>query len=210
MKLGRPKEFDRKDALERAMEEFWAKGYEATSVSCLLEAMGINRGSMYDTFGDKRSLFLEAIGHYRQTVAAPLIETIGHYRQTVAAPLIETLNGAGSPLGNIRRTLSEFAELAASDGGRGCLVTNTTVEIAPQDAEIAKAMKSALIAVEEAFRKALSRAVERGELGRRTDARCLARFLANTLHGLVVLSKAKLGRQTRNDVIKVTMAALAA
>ncbi len=178
-----------------AMEVFWHKGYEGTSVQDLLEGMGINRGSMYDTFGDKRSLFLEAIGHYRQTVAAPLIET---------------LNGAGSPLGNIRRTLSEFAELAASDGGRGCLVTNTTVEIAPQDAEIAKAMKSALIAVEEAFRKALSRAVERGELGRRTDARCLARFLANTLHGLVVLSKAKLGRQTRNDVIKVTMAALAA
>ncbi len=195
MKLGRPKEFDRKDALKKAMEAFWAKGYEGTSVSYLLEAMGINRGSMYDTFGDKRSLFLEAIGHYRRTVAAPLIET---------------LNGAGSPLGNIRRTLSEFAELAASDEGRGCLVTNTTVEIAPQDAEIAKAMKSALIAVEEAFRKALSRAVERGELGRRTDARCLARFLANTLHGLVVLSKAKLGRHTRNDVIKVTMAALAA
>ena len=195
MKLGRPKEFDRKEALQKAMEAFWAKGYDGTSVSYLLEAMGINRGSMYDTFGDKRSLFLEAIGHYRQTVAAPLIET---------------LNGAGSPLGNIRKTLYEFAELAASDGGRGCLVTNTTVEIAPQDAEIAKAMKSALIAVEEAFRKALSRSVERGELGRRTDTRCLARFLANTLQGLVVLSKGKLGKQTRNDVIKVTMAALEA
>ncbi len=195
MKLGRPKEFDRREALEKAMGAFWAKGYDGTSVSDLLEAMGINRGSMYDTYGDKRSLFLEAIGHYRQTVAAPLIET---------------LNGAGSPLGNIRKTLHEFAELAASKGCRGCLVTNTTVEIAPQDAEIAKAMKSALIAVEEAFRKALNRAVARRELGRRTDTRCLARFLANTLQGLVVLSKGKLGKQTRNDVIKVTMAALAA
>ena len=60
MKLGRPKEFDRREALEKAMEAFWAKGYEGTSVSDLLEAMGIHRGSMYDTFGDKRSLFLEA------------------------------------------------------------------------------------------------------------------------------------------------------
>ncbi len=195
MKLGRPKEFDRQEALEKAMEVFWAKGYEGACVRDLLKGMGINRGSMYDTFGDKRSLFLEAIGHYRQSVAGPLIATI---------------DGAGSPLANIRKTLRKVADLATSDGCRGCLVTNTTVEIAPQDAEIAKAMKSALIAVEEAFRKALSRAVERGELGRRTDARCLARFLANTLHGLVVLSKAKLGRQTRNDVIKVTMAALAA
>ncbi len=195
MKLGRPREFDRKEALEKAMEAFWAKGYEGTSVSDLLEAMCINRGSMYGTFGDKRSLFLEAIGHYRQTVAAPRIET---------------LSRTGSPLGNIRKTLHEFADLAASDGCRGCLVTNTTVEIAPKDAEVAKAMKSALVAVEEAFRRALNRAVECGELGPRADTRCLARFLANTLQGLVVLSKGKLGRQTRNDVINVTMTALAA
>ncbi len=177
------------------MGAFWAKGYEGTSVSDLLKAMGINRGSLYDTFGDKRSLFLEAVGHYRQTVAGPLVET---------------LSRSGSPLENIRKTLHAFADLAASDGCRGCLVTNTTVGLAPRDSDVAKAMKSALVAVEEAFRRTLNRAVDCGELGPRTDTRCLARFVANTLQGLVVLSKGKLGRQTRNDVINVTMSALAA
>ena len=62
MRLGRPKAFDREEALEKAMYLFWAKGYEAASVRDLLAAMGINRGSMYATFGDKRSLFLETIG----------------------------------------------------------------------------------------------------------------------------------------------------
>ena len=195
MKLGRPKEFDRQEVLGKAMEVFWAKGYEGACVRELLKGMGINRGSMYDTFGDKRSLFLEAIGHYRQSVAGPLIET---------------LDGAGSPLANIRKTLRKVADLATSDGCHGCLVTNTTVEIAPQDSEVARAMKSALIAVEEAFRRALNRAVELGELSRKTHTRALARFLGNTLQGLVVLSKGKLGKQTRDDVIDVAMAALAA
>ena len=63
---GRPREFDPERALEQAMEVFWAQGYEATSVQDLLEAMGINRGSMYDTFGDKHTLFVAAIEHYSQ------------------------------------------------------------------------------------------------------------------------------------------------
>ena len=92
MTLGRPKEFDRKEALESAMEVFWAKGFEGTSVCDLLDGMGINRGSMYDTFGDKRALFLAAIDHYRQEVAGQLVEGL-------FAP--------GSPLENIRKILGE-------------------------------------------------------------------------------------------------------
>ena len=61
--LGRPKEFDQDEALGKAMDVFWTKGYEATSVQDLLDHMGINRGSMYDTFGDKHALFVEAVGH---------------------------------------------------------------------------------------------------------------------------------------------------
>ncbi len=61
---GRPKEFDQQVALERAMKTFWANGYEATSVQDLLDAMEINRGSMYDTFGDKHALFSAAFDHY--------------------------------------------------------------------------------------------------------------------------------------------------
>ncbi len=193
MRLGRPKAFDRKEALEKAMQLFWAKGYEAASVRDLLAAMGINRGSMYDTFGDKRSLFLEAIRHYRQHVAGPAIAS---------------LNAAGSPRANIERTLRELGDRAASNGCRGCFMTNTTVEVASRDPEVAKAMKSALLAVEEAFRVVLNGAVELNEVPRNANTRALARFLANTLQGLVVTAKGKLGKPTRDDVIEVAIAAI--
>lgn len=64
MRLGRPKEFGRQETLGKGMQVFWAKGYKAASVHELLEAIDINRGSMYDTFGDKRSLFLGAVGYW--------------------------------------------------------------------------------------------------------------------------------------------------
>lgn len=195
MTLGRPKEFDRKEALESAMEVFWAKGFADASVRDLLEGMGINRGSMYDTFGDKRALFLAAIDHYRQEVAGPLVEG---------------LSAPGSPLENIRKTLSRLAEAAGTKECRGCLITNVTVEIAPHDPEVAKAMKSALTHTEAALRKTLDRAVEEREINAKADTRALARFLLNTMQGLVVLGKAKLGKKTSSDVIEVAMAALAA
>ncbi|MCG8409362.1 MAG: TetR/AcrR family transcriptional regulator [Phycisphaerales bacterium] len=193
MKLGRPKEFERTDALQKAMKVFWANGYEGASVCDLLEGMGINRGSMYDTFGDKRSLFLEALGHYQNTVIEPLT-------QMICAP--------GSPLGNVRKTLCKVADAAGGSECHGCLLTNTTVETAPHDAEVAKVMRASLRAIEDAFFDALERAIKNGELNRKAETRALARFLTNALQGLVVTCKAKLGKQTREDIIRVTMAAL--
>lgn len=177
------------------MEVFWSRGYEAASVSDLLGAMGINRGSMYDTFGDKRSLFLGAIDLYLRDVTAPLVEI---------------LDAPGSPLENIRATLCRLVEAAGSKGCRGCLVTNVTVEIAPHDEQVAKAMKSALMATEAAFKRTLDRAAEAGEIDPSTDTRPLARFLVGTMHGLVVLCKARLGKRSCRDVINVAMAALTA
>ncbi len=195
MTLGRPKEFDRKEALESAMEVFWAKGFADASVCDLLDGMGINRGSMYDTFGDKRALFLAAIDHYRQKVIGPIVDG---------------LSVPGSPLENIRKTLCGLAEAAGTKECRGCLVTNVIVEVAPHDPEVAKAMKVALTNTAAALRKTLDRAVEQGEINAKADTRALARFLLNTMQGLVVLGKAKLGKKTSSDVIEVAMAALAA
>ncbi len=79
--VGRPKEFDEETALEQAMEVFWANGYEATSVQTLLDAMGINRGSMYDTFGDKHALFSQAIDYYGRTVTRGLEGTLTQARE---------------------------------------------------------------------------------------------------------------------------------
>jgi len=192
--VGRPKEFDEEEALKRAMEVFWSHGYEATSVQDLLDAMGINRGSLYGTFGDKHALFTAAIDHYGRTVTRGIEDS---------------LDGSGSPLGNIRKLLGRMAVLAADDKCRGCLATNTVIELAPHDPKVAEAVKSLLLRVEKAFQRALERAVECGELSGDVTPRALARFLSCTLQGLVVMGKAEAGRSTIKDIVSVTLSAVA-
>ncbi len=192
--VGRPKEFDEQEALERAMEVFWTYGYEATSVQDLLDAMGIHRGSMYDTFGDKHALFTAAINHYGRTIT-----------QSVE----DTLDGPGSPLGNIRKLLGRMAAPAADGKCRGCLATNTVIELAPHDQEVAEAVKALLGRVEKAFHRTLERAVESGELSPDANTRALARFLSCTLQGLVVMGKAAASRSTIKDILNVTLSAVA-
>ncbi len=191
--VGRPKEFDERQALERAMEVFWAHGYEATSVQDLLDAMGINRGSMYDTYGDKHALFSAAIDHYGRTVTRGLEDAL-------AAP--------GSPLGSIRKALLAVADQTLDRPCRGCMATNTAVELAQHDPQAATAVTSILQRIEKAFQGALRRAVEAGELGPNTKTRARARFLTGTLQGIVVMGKASASRATLRDIIAVALAAL--
>ena len=191
--VGRPKEFDQQIALERAMEVFWAHGYEATSVQDLLDAMKISRGSMYDTFGDKHALFSAAIDHYGRTV------TCG---------LEEMLSADGSPLRNIRKALSRMAEQALNGSCRGCMATNTAVELSQHDSQAADAVTSILRRIEKAFQRTLQRAVTAGELRRTTDTRALARFLTGTCQGVVVMGKASASRATLKDIVTVALSIL--
>lgn len=191
--IGRPREFDRDEALNKAMELFWARGYEATGMKDLLQQMGIGRQSLYDTFGDKHRLFLEAIKHYN------LRSTQG---------MVDQLSATGSPLENIRRTLRGCASHLSDGNCRGCLLTNTLVELAPHDDEVAAAAGSALTRIETAFRKALERAVDQGELPPDANVRALARYFTSTLQGLVVMGKASASRAAIKDVINVALSVL--
>ena len=121
----------------------------------------------------------------------------------------DVLDGSGSPLGNIRKLLGRMAAPAADGQCRGCLATNTVVELAPHDPEVAEAVKALLRRVEKAFHRTLERAVEFGELSPDTDPRALARFLCCTLQGLVVMGKASAGRSTIKDIVKVTLSTMA-
>ena len=192
--VGRPKEFDEQVALERAMKVFWSHGYEATSVQDLLDAMGISRGSMYDTFGDKHALFSAAIEHYERTVTYGL-------EQMLAAP--------GSPLAAIRRCLSLLAGQPRSGPCRGCMATGAAVELSQHDPKVCKAVQGILLRVEKAFQGALERAVKAGELHRGADTRAQARFLTGTAQGLSVMAKASASRSTMRDIVDVACGALA-
>ena len=192
--MPRQKEFDREVALDRAMSAFWTKGYGATSVEDLVAHMGIQRGSLYATFGDKRSLFLSALERYQRVVTRELFEA---------------LEAPGPGLAAIRRFFRLRVERSL-DRSRppGCLVTNSAVELSRRDRDAATKVGGSLIRLEAAFRRTLERARAQGELAATRDLRGLARFLTSSAQGLSVMAKAVPDRAVLEDVVKVVLAAL--
>ena len=174
---GRPKEFDRDAALAKATDCFWSRGYEAASVAQLLEVMGVGRQSAYDTFGDKRQLFQAALEAYADRVAGDL-----------KAVLTE----GPSPVGRIRRFLHVLVELGEARGGRGCLITNTIVELAPHDPAVRQLVSELLRRLEDALATNVRAAVDKGELRADIEPRAAARLLLAVMQGALVLAKTDL------------------
>lgn len=193
--MARQKAFDPEAVLERAMQVFWQKGYEATSIQDLVTAMGINRGSLYATFQDKRQLFLSAIAHYSHTALQQTIDRLqapGSARQAIADYFYSLVQA-----------------LAAQRPCQGCLMTNTIVELSLQDAEIAAQLKQSLLALEEAFYGALVRAKAQAEINPKADLRTLARYLTASVQGLQVISKVDPGLESLRDMVKTILTVLA-
>ena len=193
--MPRQRAFDRETVLDGAMTAFWTKGYTATSIEDLVTQMGIQRGSLYATFGDKRSLFFSALTRYQHVVT----------RELFAA-----LEGPGSGLAGIRRFFRLRVE-GSLDRRRppGCLVTNSAVELSPRDRGAAARVGGSLATLEAAFLRALERAHAHGELAATRDLQALARFLTSSAQGLSVMAKARPERAVLEDVVEIILAALA-
>jgi len=192
--MPRQKEFDLEAALDGAMTTFWTKGYTATSIEDLVTRMGIQRGSLYATFGNKRSLFLSALGRYQRVVTRELLAV---------------LEAPGSGLAAIRRFFRLRVE-GSLDRRRppGCLVTNSAVELSPRDRGAAARVGGSLVTLEAAFLRALERARVQGEVAANRDLRALARFLTSSAQGLSVMAKARAERAVLEDVVEVVLAVL--
>ncbi len=192
--MARPKAFDRQEVLDQAIEVFWDRGYEAASIQDLVEHMGINRGSLYDTFGDKHRLFLEALDRYEEAFHAKLFDI---------------LSQAGSPRKAIERVFESVVQQCACDSGRrGCLLTNTAVELSGHDNDTADRVRANFTRLESAFFRACQASQKRNEIGGRHDPRALARFLTSSLQGLRVLSKAGPSRAHLRDIVRVIVSTL--
>ena len=184
--MSRPKEFNPDDAIEKAMQVFWHKGYEATSMEDLLIAMDLNRGSLYDTFGDKRQLFLKVMDRYCTTFVGPKFSL---------------LDQPGPALPTLRRFIIGMIEGGLADPQRrGCFISNTVMELSPHEEEIAGTLRQALMMAEDAFFKVLARAKQQGELREDKDPRALARFLTTMMQGTIVMIKAGVSA----DLVKQT------
>ena len=193
--MPRPKEFNPDDAIEKAMQVFWHKGYEATSMEDLLEAMDLNRGSLYDTFGDKRQLFLKVIDRYCTTFASSKFSL---------------LDQPGPALPTLRRFISGMIEGGLADPQRrGCLIANTVMELSPHENEIAGTLRQALKMVEDTFFKVLARAKQQGELKNDKDPRALARFLTTMMQGTIVMIKAGASADVVKQTVETALSILA-
>lgn len=174
--MPRPRRFDERDVVDLAMELFWTRGYEGTSVGDLTAELGVHPGSLYRTFGDKHALFLRALDRYRQTQA-----------QALAPALL-----AGGPvLPRIRAVLVGFIELAAEqDSPRGCLAANSAGELLPGDEDVACRVAGVLADVEDGFLQGLRAAAGQGEIAGGADLPGWAATLTMLVQGLQVVAKA--------------------
>ena len=192
--MARPREFEKEAVVRAALEVFWRQGYQATSVQDLVEATGLNRGSLYDTFGDKHGLFLEAVEHYRRQFSArrlAQLEEEGPLRDKLAA------------------FFNEMIEFSVGEGRLlGCLMTNAAVELAPHDRDTALAVAANMAGMEKAFRRLLTSARKAGELSADKSPRDLARFLTATANGLRVMAKVSPERAALKSVVRVALQSL--
>ncbi|MFF8956115.1 TetR/AcrR family transcriptional regulator [Streptomyces sp. NPDC014894] len=175
--MSRTKEFDPDAALQSALELFWRRGYEATSMADLVEHLGIGRASIYATFGSKHELYLRSMDRYAQTATARLVET---------------LSAPGPALPGIRRAVRQFAAECgdAERRLRGCLVTNTAAELAPHDPAAARRVELSWDQIETLLHSSLIRAQSQGELPADRDPRALARMLLVLMQGARIVGKA--------------------
>lgn len=172
--MARTKEFDPDAVLQRALELFWRKGYEATSMSDLVEYLGIARASIYATYGGKRELYAKALDRYLENG----IDFMGE------------MSRPGPVLPAIRALVERFAEEAGHDEEKlGCFLVNTAVELATRDPGLARKVASTWDFIEAALQSGLTRARAQGEIPPDRDPRALAQFLLTVLQGMRVMGK---------------------
>lgn len=192
--MARPREFDTDDVLEKAMQAFWTGGYEGTSLAELTRAMGISKSSFYETFGSKHELFLATIERYGETITE---RTVG---------LLETSTWAK---GAIAAAFEFVIDSAIAEGERrGCFINNCAVESASHDGAVASRVVDCMARLEGAFENAVSRGQAAGDIAGDHDPRALARFLASSMHGLIVTAKANPDKDKLNDIVRVVLATL--
>ena len=192
--MARPREFDEATALEAAIECFWHRGYEATSVRDLADKMGISGPSLYNAYGDKRALFAQALEYYVDNSARALIKR---------------LEASLPPKQAVRRFIEEIIDRSVNDRERrGCFLINSALEVAPHDRQLGALIADRLSEIEAFFYRSIKAAQAKGAVPRNRVARDLARLLLGVLLGIRVLARSKPERALLQGVARPALALL--
>ena len=192
--MARPLEFDETAALEAAIGCFWRRGYEATSVRELAASMGVSAPSLYNTYGDKHALFVQALEHY-----------LDHTTRARIKRLEDTL----PPKQAVRKFIEEIIDRSVGDRERrGCFLINSALEIAPHDAKLSALIADRLVEIERFFHRSIRRAQAEGSVPRNRSAKDSARLLLGVLLGIRVLARVRPERALLEGIARPALALL--
>ena len=191
--MARPREFDEMEVLEAAMRCFWARGFEQTSVRDLAEQMGITGASLYNAYGDKRSLYRQALVHY--------IEKTVHERVTRLEKLPPALA--------IRTFFDEIIERSVDDEQRrGCMLVNAALELAPYDAEFRQLVVEETTFIETFFRRCVAAGQRGGSINASRSPDEMGKLLLSVLLGIRVLARSRPEREVLEGAANAAVALL--
>jgi TetR/AcrR family transcriptional regulator, transcriptional repressor for nem operon len=189
--MARNRQFDPDEALEKAMNVFWSKGYANTSIEDLVNATGVNRYGLYEEFESKRGLFLASLNYYQQTIVKMLFELI----EAPQAALPEVIS-----------YFSRLAELSSAQAGYlGCLMINCACEVAPYDSEVAARVECFRNRMQQGFRHALNNAKAAGQLSVESDPEQIADFLTGVVQGLSVMARSGAQPKMMANMINISL-----
>lgn len=194
MHPGRPLEFDPDRALDAAVEVFWGRGYEATSVSDLLAAMDLSKSSLYQAFGSKQQLFERCLARYADGLSARMRRA---------------LDEAASGRRFIEETFGAVARTARQpDGAKGCLIANSASELGQREPALAVPVASGLDRFARIFHEAVVRAQSEGEVPADADPGALASYLVACMNGLRTMIKAGADGRSAKGMVRLMLKAL--
>lgn len=194
--MARTKEFDEDAVLLKAMLLFWEQGYEKTSMQDLVTCMGIHKGSLYDTFGDKHSLYIKALKKY-----------IDMFDQVVKRPVMRRMADTNSAKESIRFIL-ELIVQPESGIPDGCFMVNTATELAKQDPISRDLVLLGWANFEQFLREIIEEGQQSGEISKTLNAEFLSYYFNNTLIGLRVLVKAISEKEKFEHIINMNLSVL--
>lgn len=192
--MARTKDFDENEVLNKAICLFWHKGYNGTSMQDLVDGLGISRSSLYDTYGDKHTLYLKALESYEQSAG-------------------NELNRILSGPKSAKETLKELMEwvvynLVNDKDHKGCFIVNAKIETAATDQDVYKVVCRSEQQVIDAFYKTIKAGQDKGEIANKQDAHTLANFMVNTVNGMRVTAKSTTDKSFFDDIISTTLRVL--
>ncbi|MDC3954381.1 TetR/AcrR family transcriptional regulator [Polyangium jinanense] len=190
--MGRPRKFEVEQVLEAARDQFWEKGYAATSLDDLMRATGLGKGSLYAAFGDKRQLFLAVLDAYAA------------WRLEVMRAALGSEAKAIDRLRNLFQAAARPPETTLGDT-RGCLLVNSTAELASHDPEVRTRARETFAALEDLFVELVEQARGEGDLAPDTDARELGRLLLAVHQGMEFLAKTGMEREALGRIAEAAL-----